>query len=194
MTRRQGFLVATAILVSVVAIFIGWKLGQNKQAPIGVDPMNEPELAIVEGEALFVELYFPGPGGRLVPERRELPVPKTFGGHLQHVLDELLAGPTSENLFPALPPGFTVDWLHLNPRGVLYVDLKLGNEEPPPAWGSREEMLAVYSIVNTLLATTPKIKSVVLLRNGQQQPTFAGHLDTSRPLLANHDLVATVNP
>ena len=97
----------------------------------------------------------------------------------------------TDDLYPALPPEITVDWLHLNPSGTLYVDLKFTGEMPFPAWGSRQEMLAVYSVVNTILASTPEIRSVVLLRNGQQRPTFAGHLDTSRPLLANQQLVAT---
>ena len=44
-------------------------------------------------------------------------------------------------------------------------------------------MLSVYSIVNTVLLNIPEISAVVLLNNGQQRPTFAGHLDTSRPLL-----------
>jgi hypothetical protein len=83
-----------------------------------------------------------------------------------------------------------VAWLHLNPAGVLYVDLDLAAESSIPAWGSRQEMLAVYSIVNTLLAAEPEIQSVVLLRDGQQRATFAGHLDTSRPLFANPRLVA----
>ena len=57
----------------------------------------------------------------------------------------------------------------LNPAGIFYVDLKISGEVPFPAWGSRQEMLAVYSIVNTVLTNTPEISSVVLLRNGQQR-------------------------
>ena len=67
----------------------------------------------------------------------------------------------------------------------------ISGETDYPGWGSRQEMLAVYSVVNTVLASAPEITSVILLRNGQQRPTFAGHLDTSRPLLANQQLVAT---
>jgi germination protein M len=111
--------------------------------------------------------------------------------HLERLLGELLEGPVSEELYPALPSEITVDWVHINDAGLVYVDLTYAGEGEFPSWGSGEEMLAVFSVVNTIIASSPEIESVVLLRNGRQQPTFAGHLDTSRPLLANHQLVAS---
>ena len=110
---------------------------------------------------------------------------------MERVLEELLAGPVSEDLLTALPPEITLGWIHVNEEGVVYVDLEFSGEGAHPAWGSHHEMLAVFSIVNSLFANTPEIDSVVLLRNGQQRPTFAGHLDTSRPLLADSQLVTT---
>ena len=178
-------------LVSVVAIIIGWQLVRDRQDPGDVQEVEVPDLEVIGGQTMVVELLFPGSQGRLFTEEREIPVQDDLRALLGRILDELLAGPMTEDLFPALPPEITVGWLHLNPAGILYVDLKFAAEEPFPAWGSRQEMMAVYSVVNTLLASSPEIHSVVLLRNGQQQPTFAGHLDTSRPLLANPKLIAT---
>ncbi len=80
--------------------------------------------------------------------------------------------------------------IYINDSGVAYIDLSYAAERAFPAWGSGDEMLAVFSLVNSVLACAPEIESVVLLRNGRQQPTFAGHLDTTRPLLANERLVA----
>ena len=191
MTRRHALIAAAAILVSVVAIFIGWRLGQRDRAPSEVDQPEMPQIEILEGETLSAALFFPGPGGRLFAEERELPAQADLVALSRAILDELLAGPVTEDLFPALPPEITVEWLHLSPTGVLFVDLEFSGEAPYPSWGSRQEMLAVYSVVNTLLANVPEIGSVVLLRNGQQRPTFAGHLDTSRPLLTNQQIVAT---
>ena len=191
MTRRNALVAAAVILVSVVAILIGWWLGQRDQAADMTGQPDAPEQTVIEGETLTAALFFPGPRGRLFTEEREIPAPGGLLVRLEAILDELLAGPVTEDLFPALPPEITVDWLYMNPAGVLYVDLKFSGETQHPAWGSRQEMLAVYSVVNTLLANAPEIGSVVLLRNGQQRPTFAGHLDTSRPLLANQQLIAS---
>jgi hypothetical protein len=190
MTRRQALLGAAVIAVSVVAILIGLRLGQRRQGPAASEDPQAPEFESVTGEMVAVDIYFPGPGGRLFAEEREVPIQEDLVTQLAAILDGLLEGPRSSELFAALPPETTVAWLHLNPAGVLYVDLDLAAESPVPAWGSRQEMLAVYSVVNTLLAAAPEIRSVVLLRDGQQRATFAGHLDTSRPLLANPRLVA----
>jgi len=190
MSRRQALIAAAAILVSVVAIIIGWRTGQDRLGTTDIQKTESSEQEIVAGQTMVVELFFPGPRGRLFAEEREIPVQGDLLKQLELILGELLAGPETEDLFPALPPEVTVDWLHLNPAGIFYVDLEFSGDVPLPAWGSRQEMLAVYSIVNTVLTSTPEISSVVLLRNGQQRPTFAGHLDTSRPLLANRQLVA----
>lgn len=191
MTRRHAFIAAAAILISVVAIFIGWQVGQKRQGSDETQMTEVLQQEILEGETVLVKLFFPGPGGRLFSEEREIPVREDLLTQLEATLDELLAGPQTEDLFPTLPPEITVDWLHLNPVGVFFVDLNFSDETPMPAWGSRQEMLAVYSLVNTVLTNTPEVTSVVLLRDGQQRPTFAGHLDTSRPLLANQQLIAT---
>lgn len=190
MTRQQVFIAAAAILVSVVAIIIGWQVGQGRKPAAETQEVDSLEPQSFVGETMTVELYFPGPGGRLFAEERDIPIRDDLLAQLQETLDGLLAGPEAEDLFPALPPEVTVDWLHLNQAGTFYVDLKFSGETRFPAWGSRQEMLAVYSIVNTVLTSTPEISAVVLLRNGQQRATFAGHLDTSRPLFANRQLIA----
>lgn len=191
MSRRNVLITATAIVVSVVAVIIGWQLGRDRQTADEGEIVESLEPIDADGPTMLVELYFPGPGGRLFPEERALPITGDLLTQQQSILDEVVAGPVSENLFPPLPPEITIDWIQLNPSGTLYVDLKFNGETDFPAWGSRQEMLAVYSVVNTILTNTPQISSVVLLRDGQQRPTFAGHLDTSRPLLANQQLIAT---
>jgi hypothetical protein len=190
-TRRNASLAAAAILISVVAIFIGWWIGQGRKGPTDALGVDEPEQAIIEGEMMTAQLFFPGPSGRLFPAEREIPIHGELLGQLELILEELLVGPVGTDLFPALPPEITVEWLHLSPAGILYVDLKYTGEAAFPAWGSRQEILAVYSLVNTLLGSAPEISAVVLLRNGQQRSTFAGHLDTSRPLITNRQLVAS---
>ena len=51
------------------------------------------------------------------------------------------------------------------------------------------ELLRVFGMVNTVLANDERARAVVLLWNGSQRQTFAGHVDTSRPLVADHRLV-----
>ena len=192
MTRRTALIVAAAILVSAVAIFIGWKYGKAGRSSDEISVIEAPEeFELEDGPTASIMLLFPGPDGQLHSEEREIPVQGDLVAHLKRVIEELLAGPVTEDLLTALPPEITLSWLHLNEAGVVYVDLEFTGEGSFPAWGSHHEMLAVFSVVNSLFVNTPEINSVILLRNGQQQPTFAGHLDTSRPLFANSQLVAT---
>ena len=190
MTRRTALVVAAAILVSAVAIFFGWKIGQKQQQPEVLPTLPVPQQEVTDGPTTPVKLYFAGSDRQLYSEQREIPVQDNLVSHLQRVLEELLVGPAKEDLLPVLPPEISLGWVYLNEAGVVYVDLEFTGEGDFPAWGSRHEMLAVFSVVNSLFANTPEIDSVVLLRNGQQQQTFAGHLDTSRPLFANSQLVA----
>ena len=104
MTRRHALIAAAAILVSVVAIIVGWRLGQKDRAPSEVGQPDVPQIEIPDGETLTAALFFPGPGGRLFAEERELAVQADLLALARAVLDELLAGPLAEDLFPALPP------------------------------------------------------------------------------------------
>ena len=73
---------------------------------------------------------------------------------------------------------------------MIYLDLAAAQLATPPVSGSRGELLVVYSFVNSLLANVPEARGVVLLWNGNQRPTFAGHIDTTRPLPAESKWLA----
>ena len=147
-----------------------------------------------ETAAVIVEALIAGPGGA------EAAVP-VFGEADDD--NEAVSEPPEpiEELLPALPAGvrlLTVELLD----GVAYVDLTTveidsgtgevaatASRSPVvlerPAMGLREELLAVYSLVNSLTANNIGVDRVVLMWNGEQRPTFAGHVDTTRPLMAD---------
>lgn len=195
MTVRDALLVAAAVLLVIVAIIAGFRLGKGRQRTPETEAGGAAQQEkILEGPLLTVQLYFPGPTGLLFTESRDLPVEDSLVAQVGRLLTALAEGPDSEELYPALPPDFSLGWTHLNPQSVLYVDLEYSGEGEFPAWGSRQEILTVYSVVDSVLVNFPEIQSVVVLRNGQQQPTFAGHLDTSHPLLADPRWVAERAP
>jgi hypothetical protein len=138
---------------------------------------------------LPVDLYFPGEGGRLFPEHRELEVTDDAERQIREVLAALLAGPRGEGLERPLPEGVEVAGVYLDHDGVAYVDLAAPGNADPPAGGSAAEMQMVYSVVNSVALNVPEARRVALLWNGIQRQTFSGHLDTSRPLLPSPGLV-----
>ena len=196
MNDRKVAIILVAILVSLIAIIVGWMIGQrSKSEELPVEVEVSPEIEPVpEGTGVVVDLYFPANEGQLADEQREVPEENDLARKLARLLGELLAGPESVELYAALPEEMEVGWTHVNKQNVVYIDIEMTGESDRPPWGSGKELQSVYSIVNTVLLNMPEITSVILLRNGQQRPTFAGHLDTSRPLIANRDLIATIEP
>lgn len=166
-----------------------------------------------------VALYFPGPDGRLHAERHALPRTEVPEAGITELVAALLAGPRADHLWPPLPAAPPVDAapaagqeaapltssqpvaegeelvsaegvrlasVYLLANGTVVLDLVKG---APLAIGSDQEELSLYSLVNTILLNTPGAERMIVLWNGRQMETFAGHIDTARPLLADHDLI-----
>jgi hypothetical protein len=72
--------------------------------------------------------------------------------------------------------------------GTAYIDLTPGlrKDVRGSAW---EEQLAIYSLVNTLLQNFEELKRVMLMMDGREAQTLAGHMDLSRTFTKRMDLV-----
>ncbi len=180
MSRRAAALIAGAAVALAALAVAWWLLAGREQTPrVARDvPLREVE----PGEIAAGELLFPDSNGQLSPERRELPTTGSPTERTAAVVTALLAGPNEPGLFAPLADGVALGGVHLSRDGIVYVDLGAPELAAPPVAGSRSEILTVYSFVNSILANVPEARGVVLLWNGQQRPTFAGHIDTSRPL------------
>jgi len=140
-------------------------------------------------EKATVSLLFLGADGFLHAESREVQLPLAADGRVAAIVAALLAGPRTKGLVAPLPPGVTLGDAFVDPQGVAYVDLAAKDQPRPPSSGSELELLRIYSFVDTVLANEPRARSVVLLWNGVQPTTFAGHVDTSAPLLEDRKWV-----
>jgi hypothetical protein len=171
--RSRLALAAAGALVAFALIAAGWWWSRRDAAVEAVGGDDGPTLD------LAVTLYFPTQGTTLAGETRGLAVPDDPERQLLALAHALLAGPESPILAAPLPPGVVVRSIHLDaPEGA-----------PPPPGGSTEELLRVYSLVNTLSLNVAAVEGVVLLWNGEQLVTWSGHLDTSRPLAADPSLI-----
>jgi hypothetical protein len=72
----------------------------------------------------------------------------------------------------------------------------LSKEASQGTSGSHDELLSVYSIVNSLTVNFPAVKRVQILLEDRPTDTLAGHVDLSRPLTADMTLLtaATIAP
>jgi len=191
MSRRALLAAAAAVALALVVAVSWWWLRQpggeeGGASPGGGAPGDEMRLA--------VELYFPGLGTTLEREGRELAVDDEPERQLAALATALADGPSRPGMVAPLPPGVSVRGVSLGESGVVYLDLVSEDGSPPPSGGSNEELLRVYSLVNTLVLNVAEARSVVVLWNGAQPLTFSGHLDLSRPLLPDPSLVAAERP
>ncbi len=186
MTRQQ-ILILAAIGVVLLAL-VGFAVLRDPAPSAATEASVDDDQPVVEldGPEAGLTLYFPGSGGWLVSEERSVPGDSVG---LDQVIAEVLAGPAGERRSAPFPEGTEVGSVFISEDGIAFVDL-LSTRQSPPSSGSRQELLSVYSLVNSAFANLPNLSGVVLLWNGQQRNSFAGHLDTGRPLEENRSIIA----
>ncbi|HXU45348.1 MAG TPA: GerMN domain-containing protein [Thermoanaerobaculia bacterium] len=141
-------------------------------------------------EKVMVLLYFAGPGGYLVPERRELNVTADPKDRIRKIVGAVLDGPRQRDLGRSFPKGVELGSVLLAANGTVYVDLRSETMTEPPSAGSLEEMQRVFSVVDSITGNVEQAQRVALLWNGIQRESFGGHLDASRPFVADRSLIA----
>lgn len=176
----------TLPVVGLVVLLAGGAGCGRERVPASVAPAPP---APAEVHALPATLYFPGEGGRLRAEERELTASPRAEDRVKSVVDALLAGPQGEGLARPLAEGVATGSVYLSAEGVAFVDLQAPEVELPLALGSTAERLTVWSLVNSVAASVPEARRVVLMWNGTQPATLAGHLDLTHPLAPDPGLV-----
>lgn len=181
--RRGGAIVFAFVLLAECAS------GCRRQGADGGDS-RAPGSGGPPTSALPFNLYFPSTDGTLRAVRRTLAVTQEPEQRARVLLQALVAGPREDGLLAPFERDVEIASTLLSPTGVLYVDLHAAGQPAPPSLGSRDELLTVYSLVNTVVLNVPESRRVVLLWNGTQLESLSGHVDTARPLRPNQDLVA----
>lgn len=169
---QPRMLVAIAVLVTVSLAAALW-LWSGKRA----------EQAAIATEQATIQLYFPAEQGWVREETREIgDLPQAGDARAERVVAELLAGPTTEDLYPLLPEGTTVDAVFVEEDGTCIVELLSEAYSDPPPMGSRQEAELLASLLTSLSANVPDIQRLQILWNGRQPESLGGHFDTTRPI------------
>ncbi len=172
-----SLLIPFLVFILFFSIMIWQKYRASHDVPVA------PVIQNVEGNR-SVTLFFALEGTQLVREAREIDPCESETACLKSVLDELLNGPIGE-YGETIPEGAAVDAVRM--EGVLatvefnraFADALLP--------GSSAEMLAVYSVVNTVITNFPQIQKVKLNVDGNTKAILR-HLDLSDPLPPDYSL------
>ena len=172
------------LLVLAFVIFSTAACKENK-------PPLSPNLAKENKVAMrTVSLYYESPDLLLAPERRDLPLPENPAGALDLVLRELVKGSANAAVPRLLPADTAIRGVYLLPEGTAFVDL--GGPTLTQGWatGSHQELMAVYSVVQTVTANFPEARKVRMLVNGEPAETLGGHVSLARSFTPQPSVVA----
>lgn len=136
-----------------------------------------------------VRLFFESPDMALVPEQRNVALPENPAGAVTAVVRELFKGPANPSVPRLFPADTVVRGAYLLPEGTVLIDL--GGQTLTQGWGtgSHQELMAIYSVVQTVTTNFPEAKRVRFLMNGGPAETLAGHVSLSRSLVPMPALV-----
>lgn len=202
----KGRRLAAVALAIVAATLLGWgvmsALGRLLRTP--TEPLVEtvaevpavapPVAAPAAGPRIKATLFFASEDGRrLAGIESEVPLAPTVVSQARALVETLLAAEPPAPLSRTLPAGAAVRGVYVSDRNEVFVDLDPTVRDKHPG-GSMQELLTVYSIVNTLLVNLPTMAEVQILIDGQEVDTLAGHVDLRRPLRKNERLIVTPAP
>lgn len=174
---KISIMIPFLVFILFFSIMIWQKYRSSRELPV------TPPQQQAEGFR-SVTLFFAADGTRLAREARTIEPCDDNNSCLKSILDELLSGPVGE-FEEALPEGTSVDEAHIEGDQAI-IELNSTFSDAMLS-GSSAEMLAVYSLVNTVAVNFPQIQSVKLNINGNEE-TILRHLDLSDPLQPDYSL------
>jgi hypothetical protein len=192
MSRRTAVaIIAAALLLSLILLVVGSR--DDPRGPVTESAVTDDVTTDLpdDVDVVLAELYFPDQDGSLSPEGREVVAWSSPEQGARTLLAALFSGPEDELLSAPLPTEAKLGTVHLTEAGILYVDIVSTELSRPPSTGSQEELLSIWSLVDTAMLGVPEIRGVVLTWNSRQLTSFGGHVDTSLPLVADPDLIRT---
>lgn len=156
----------------------------HRQQPLSHNLSVENKVAM-----RTVSLYYESQDLLLAPEQRSLPLPENPAAALDLVMRELVKGSANAAVPKLLPPDTVIRGAYLLPDGTAFVDL--GGPTLSQGWttGSHQELMAIYSVVQTVTANFPDAKRVRMLVNGEPAETLAGHISLTRALTPVRSMV-----
>ena len=129
-----------------------------------------------------VRLFYESPQMLLVGETRNVALPESPAAAIPVVARELMKGPTTPDLPRLFPADTVVRAAYLLPGGTVIVDL--GGTTLTQGWptGSHQEMMAAYSLVETMTSNFAEARRVRVLINGAPAETLGGHISLAKSL------------
>jgi hypothetical protein len=182
-SRKVPWFRIVVFVIILVGVFVYLKGRYDTAYPPGPPPKKTPPV-----DRITVDLYYADPDrDGLKAERRSVSPGTSLSQTISHVLRELMKGPRG-NLVNAIPKNTRLEHVRIDDDGLVWVDFSSHLSSAHPG-GSSAELITVYSIVNTVLLNFKEVKTVRILIDGATVDTLAGHIDCTKPFVADRRLL-----
>lgn len=150
---------------------------------------DAPAAAPAPLERATVEVYYPAViGDGLVGKFSEIFHTVTPGDQAKQIVADLMSDPDTPQAMRALPQGTRLRQAFVLDNGDCYLDFSRDLVQGIGG-GSMEEILTVYSIIDSVVMNVSEIRRVGILVEGEPIETLNGHMDLRRPLKPNMSLI-----
>jgi spore germination protein GerM len=203
MSRRALIGVAAVLAAGVFGWIVMSALGRLLSTPAAPPPDVATEVPAVAppattepaaGPRIKATLFFASADSqRLVGVQQDVPLAEGPVAQARALVTALLTSTPPDGLASTIPEGTALRGVYLSDQRELFVDLD-ETVRSKHRGGSTQELLTVYSLVNTLTVNLSTIAAVQILIDGREADTLAGHVDLRRPLRKNEALIAPSEP
>lgn len=160
------------LCVCVAIALLGYKILVQNQEKVEITEVPKLDGKIV--------LYFKGNEAmKLEKEYRNVSMKRIAENMAKTVVEELLKGPTNEELHSVIPADTKLLNVESQENTVI---LDLSNEFIEKQEGESNALLAIYSIVNSLTEIT-EIEQVKFLINGKEKERFKDYFEFDKPFV-----------
>ena len=182
-SRKVPWLKVVVFLIILVCVFVYLRERYDTTYPPSDTPQKTSPV-----DTITVDLYYADPErDGLKAEQRDISPLSSLSHTISQSLRELMKGPRG-NLINAIPKNTKLEDVRIDNDGVVWVDFSSHLSSAHPG-GSSAELITVYSIVNTILLNFKEVKEVRILIDGATVDTLAGHIDCTKPFVANRRLI-----
>ncbi len=184
-SRKNAIVGMVLIAVTALAAFFFYRLERSHQREIAeiseTGPVLEDSVAS-NSEPASAAIFTPNPdpanpGDLRLESKSETIAAGDDVAKAQQIVAAVLRG-----LQNTVPPQARVRQVYLLEDGTAVVDLSRETSEQLRG-GVSSEIGVIASITRSLIENLPAVKQVRFLIEGEQRPTFSGHVSLSQPFL-----------
>lgn len=148
----------------------------------------EPFVAEPIGRQVVAVYYASEYDDGLTGEAHEIFDTAAPGDRAKQIVAELISGPALEGAQRAIPAGTRLRQVYVLEDGTAWIDFS-SDLRKGLGGGSTQELLAVYSIVDSIALNIPEIRRVGILIDGEEAATLNGHVDLRKPFVPDRSLI-----